>query len=110
MDSSISPPTKLEDHNIIPSQYALYQNYPNPFNPGTILRFDLSKTASVQIVIYDIFGREFVLLVDQEMEPGYHEICWNGKMRAGQELPSGTYIARLVTPAFSKSIKMVLLR
>jgi hypothetical protein len=39
------------------------------------------------------------------MELGYHEAQWNG-----QEFPSGVYIARLVTPGYSKSIKMVLMK
>ena len=55
--------------------------------------------------MYDILGREVARLVDGNMEPGYHEVQWNGRGFA-----SGIYIARLVTPGYSKAIKMVLLK
>ncbi len=52
-----------------------------------------------------ITGREVARLVGGYMEPGYDQVQWNAR-----ELPSGIYIARLVTPEFTKSIKMVLLK
>jgi hypothetical protein len=56
-------------------------------------------------MVYDILGREVARLIDGYMEPGYHEVQWNGR-----DLASGIYIARLVTPEYSKPIKMVLLK
>jgi len=37
-------------------------------------------------------------------------VLWNGKTVDGTENPTGIYIARMVTPAYTKSIKMVLLK
>ena len=42
--------------------------------------------------------------------PGYHRVTGNGRNEAGRELRLGIYIAGLVTPQYSKSIKMVMLR
>ncbi len=101
----------------IPTEYALHPNYPNPFNPSTTVRFDLPEAAEVQLVVYDIRGREVVRLVNGRLEPAYHQITWNGRTAHGIDVPTGIYIARLhttptagVTPQYSKSIKMVMLK
>jgi hypothetical protein len=55
-------------------------------------------------------GREVVRLLDEIRPAGYHELQWGGRDVAGRHVASGIYIARLVTPDYSKSIKMVLLK
>lgn len=94
----------------IPDQFALHQNYPNPFNPTSTIQYDLPEATNVTLVIYDILGREVVRLVDQEMQPGYHQAIWDARNHAGQAMPTGIYIARLVTLEYTQSIKMVLLK
>ncbi|UCH62582.1 MAG: T9SS type A sorting domain-containing protein [Fidelibacterota bacterium] len=94
----------------LPLVYAFRQNYPNPFNPSTTIKFDLPLAAEVYLVVYDLLGREVIRLVNEQMEPGYHQIVWKGETVEGREVPSGIYIARLVTPGFTKSIKMALLK
>jgi len=42
--------------------------------------------------------------------PGYHQVQWDGKTISGRSVPSGIYIARLATPEFRKSMKLVLLK
>ena len=41
----------------MPSIYTLHQNFPNPFNPKTQINYDLPKDALVELVIYDVMGR-----------------------------------------------------
>ncbi len=94
----------------IPEKYALHQNYPNPFNPTSTIQYDLPEAIYLRILVYDIMGREIVRLVDDHMEPGYHQVMWNGRDSVGREVPTGVYIARLVTPQYAKSIKMLLLK
>ncbi len=104
----------------IPEEFALHQNYPNPFNPVTTLQYDLPHQAEVWFTIYDLLGREVARLVNGSQQPGYYQIVWNGRTASGRELPSGIYIARLhatptpptagVTPEYTRSIKMVLLK
>ena len=104
--SSIS----VAEQSKVPVAYTLSPNYPNPFNPVTTLRYELPQRADVLLVIYDVSGREVTRLVDGFQPPGYHQVMWDGRTENGRKIPSGVYIARLVTPEYTKSIKMVLLK
>ena len=94
----------------IPVAFALHPNYPNPFNPATSVKFDLPHATSVVLVVYDLLGREVLRLKDERMEPGYHQVVWNGRDRRGRPVPTGMYIVLMTTPQYTKSIKMVLLK
>ena len=56
----------------IPDTFALKDNYPNPFNPSTTIRFDLPTDAMVNIIIYDITGREVARPLSTRKNAGYH--------------------------------------
>jgi photosystem II stability/assembly factor-like uncharacterized protein len=91
--------------NEIPDNYQLFQNYPNPFNPKTNIKFDISKKSNVQILIYDILGKEIEILVNKEMNGGTYEVNWDAS-----SYPSGVYIYKLVTNDFTETKKMVLIK
>ncbi|MFC1619997.1 T9SS type A sorting domain-containing protein [Candidatus Neomarinimicrobiota bacterium] len=102
----ISPALTIREFaGITPQVIELLPNYPNPFNPATTIRYELPHVGPVTLSIYDILGREVARLVDGYVESGYHEVDWNGRQAA-----SGIYIARLVTPEYTKCIKMLLLK
>jgi len=82
----------------IPEQFTLHQNYPNPFNPVTTINYDLPQQTHVNLMIYDILGREVVKLVSEEMPAGYQSVIWNTRNSFGQ------------TNDFVKTKKMVLLK
>jgi len=94
----------------LPAAVSLEGNYPNPFNPGTTLQFALPEGAPVSLVIYDLVGREVARLVDGFMEAGRHEVFWNGRTASGSAAPTGVYLARLVTPGYTRTLKMVMLK
>jgi hypothetical protein len=91
--------------DVLPSAIRLHSAYPNPFNPFTTLRYELPQAAQVTLTVYDLLGREVATLVDTYTQPGTHETVWD----AGSH-PSGIYLARLATPGYSKTIKLVLLK
>ncbi|MFC1619451.1 FlgD immunoglobulin-like domain containing protein [Candidatus Neomarinimicrobiota bacterium] len=86
------------------------QNYPNASNPETRIQYDLPEAASVNLIIYDILGREVIKLLDQQMSSGYHTIIWDGRDRTGRTMPSGMYFARMGSPSYTITIKMILER
>lgn len=94
----------------LPREFALHQNYPNPFNPNTTIRFELPKAGKVYLVVYDILGREVTRLKQEQLGAGYHQVLWDGRDQAGRDLSSGIYFAKLVTPEYSKTMKMLLLK
>jgi len=102
---------KGKDMSNIPTVYRLSQNYPNPFNPVTKINYDLPKDAMVNIVIYDILGREVKRLVNNELKTaGTNIIDFNAANYA-----SGVYFYRIEAEEpggnkFVDSKKMVLLK
>ena len=76
----------------LPTKFSLSQNYPNPFNPTTKIDFDLPFDSKVNIVLYDLTGREVKTLVNDSRTAGFHTVQFNAS-----DLSSGTYFYRIMT-------------
>ena len=70
----------------IPEKFELFQNYPNPFNPTTNIKYQITKTSNVKLIVFDILGREVETLVNEFQKAGTYEINFD----AGK-IPSGIY-------------------
>lgn len=100
------PATSVEttaNHN--PHSFVVYQNFPNPFNPSTIIGYELPKSSSVKVTIYDILGNEVRLLARGVQSAGYHSVTFNA-----QNLSSGMYFYKLQAGEFTQTRKMILLK
>ncbi len=73
----------------------LANNYPNPFNPSTVISYQLSETAYVNLVIYNSLGQKVKELVNGHQGKGLYTVEFN----AGN-LPSGLYIYKLQAGEF----------
>ena len=71
---------------IRPDDFVLFSKYSNPFNPITKIDYGLSKARNVQLIIYDILGREVTTLVDGMQAPGYKSITWHGTNAFGKNV------------------------
>ena len=91
----------------LPDQFCLYQNYPNPFNPTTNIEYNISQTTQVNLVIYDITGKQVRSLVNTKQSPGHYKIIWDGSDNVGNILPSGIYIYKVKVIRGTLSKKMV---
>ena len=85
--------------------YELDQNYPNPFSSTSIIGYSVPQTSFVNISVYDIFGKEIKVLVNEEIDPGHHEIVFDRK-----DFASGIYFYTLKTAGFIQSKKMILMK
>jgi len=94
----------------LPRSFALQGNYPNPFNPLTTVAFDLPQTERVDVVIYDVAGRQVRKLVGEPLPAGRHRVKWNGTDDRGQPVGAGVYLYRMTAGVFSDSRRMVLVR
>lgn len=64
--------------------------YPHPITTATTVQYTLPETASVNVTVYDLLGREVARLVDERQEPGTHRIGFDGA-----QLPAGSYLVRV---------------
>ena len=94
----------------IPDEFVLYSNYPNPFNPQTRIDFGLHEDAYVELVIYDIMGREVITLVDEQYTPGYKSIIWDATNQLGMKVSAGMYFYALRANDFTQIKKMILVK
>jgi len=95
----------VDNHIVsIPHTFTL-SAYPNPFNPTTRISFELPKTEPVTLSIFNLQGRLAETLLDKTCEAGKHEITFDGAA-----LPSGVYFARVTTPSFIQTEKLLLLK
>lgn len=101
--SSITETENITEN--IPQLYSLQQNYPNPFNPSTTINFQIPQNSFVNIKIYDVNGRELLVLINENMQAGKHKINFDGS-----NLPSGVYYYKLSSGNFIDTKKMVLVK
>jgi len=85
--------------------YAMEQNYPNPFNPVTTITYQLPKSGSVTLKIFDILGNEVKTLVNEQKEMGRYTIQFNAS-----SLASGMYVYQLRANEYTSTKKMMLLK
>ena len=94
-----------EGFSNIPDEYKLEQNYPNPFNPTTKIKYQIHEPCMVELIVYDLLGREIKKLVNEYKPAGSYDIVFDGS-----NLSSGVYFYNLKSGNYIETKKMVLLR
>jgi photosystem II stability/assembly factor-like uncharacterized protein len=103
---SIGSVLAVENENTLhPIAFQLIQNYPNPFNPSTTIQYSIKERTSVELVLYDILGREVEVLVNEDQDAGQYKINLN----AGG-LASGIYFYKIQAGEYTEVKKMMLLK
>lgn len=91
-------------------RFTLYQNYPNPFNPNTTITFDLPVSAHIVLKVYNILGQEVRGLIDSKLNPGKHEIVWDGRNDNAQIVATGIYFYKIQAGQYKSTKKMIYVR
>ncbi len=94
----------------LPSSFTLEQNYPNPFNAGTVISWQMTSPAYVDLSIFDILGKRVRKVIDRDMPAAFHSVNWDGTNDDGQAVASGVYMYRLIVGHHSAARSMVLIR
>ncbi len=81
------------------------QNEPNPFNAATSIAIRLTKPETVRLSIFDMIGREVVVLVDAKLEAGRHVYDLDAT-----NWPQGIYFYKVKTGSAIITRKMVLIK
>jgi alpha-glucosidase (family GH31 glycosyl hydrolase) len=89
----------------VPNSFALSQNFPNPFNSSTRIIFKIGEDGEVTLKVYDILGREIMVLVNEYKTAGTYEVSFN----AGS-LSSGVYYYQLAAGSFLQTRKLTFLK
>jgi hypothetical protein len=84
--------------------FKLKQNYPNPFNTSTIISYSLSRSAAVELSVYDILGNRIKTLVKEIQPAGNYKVSFDAK-----DLSSGVYFCRLSADGVTSEKKKMLL-
>jgi hypothetical protein len=90
-----------------PSDYSIEQNYPNPFNGNTKFKFKIKDYSPVTLSLYDVLGRQEVVIFSEPLAPGEYEKMFS---LSEHPLPSGIYYYCFVTNGFVSVKKMVILK
>jgi hypothetical protein len=98
-----------EGGSALPTEYDLSLNYPNPFNPSTSFTLSLPEASDYRITIYNITG-QVVRSFSGRLEAGWHPITWDGTNDQGNRVASGAYLLNAQAGAFTKTIKMMLMK
>jgi len=101
----IQGPSSIDLIERVPDIIHLEQNYPNPFNPTTEIMFTLPSRQNISLKVYNIFGREVAVLINEVKEPGKYTVTFNAN-----DLPSGLYFYKLQTVKFANTRKLVVLK
>jgi len=84
--------------------------WPNPFNPSTRLVFQLAAPGRARLELLDLQGRRLRLLTEGQWPAGEQVLAWDGRDEAGRPLPSGVYLARLISAQGRATRKLLLMK
>jgi hypothetical protein len=81
------------------------QNKPNPFNPTTSITYSVKKAGWLKFAVYDIMGREIILVKDAKVSPGKYSVEIDASL-----WPSGIYFYKLSLGQQTVTKRMVLVK
>jgi hypothetical protein len=97
--------SSLTEAVALPETFSLDRAYPNPFNPTTTLSFAIPVESNVSLSIYNMQGREVSMLIDANMDAGYHSVVWNASSYS-----SGVYFVKMIAGEFVNTQKLMLVK
>jgi uncharacterized delta-60 repeat protein len=99
-----------EQGPLLPIAFNLEAARPNPTESSVDIYYQLPVTTEVSIGVYDITGKLVKMLVGWPEVAGYKAISWDGKDTIGRWVPNGLYFVRMVTPEYTATKKVVLIK
>lgn len=89
-------------------ELALYGVAPNPTSDGGTIGFYLPRGGTARLALYTVSGRRAAWLLDERLEPGPHEVSWDGRGAGGTSLAPGVYLLRLEVEGEARVSRVVL--
>lgn len=83
---------------------------PNPFFTSTNISYNLPEEIEISLEVYNIKGQKIKTLYNGFATAGEHQVSWNGINESNQQVSSGIYFYKLITPQKVITNKMLLMR
>ncbi len=97
----------LLDVPVASAAHGLEPSAPNPTRGGTVIAWSLSRDETVDLRVFDLFGRQIAQLAHGPMTQGRHTLRWDGTDASGRRVAPGVYRYRLSTPSFTESRSVI---
>ncbi len=94
----------------LPVAFELSAVKPNPFVANATINYAVPVNAEVTISVYDITGKLVKTLVSGNVQPGYHNVVWDGSDNNGSSVAQGIYLIRMETAGYKATEKVILTR
>ena len=98
---SVNDPIRLD----APKSFTLSPSYPNPFNSTVRIGFSLPNTATVNVSISDLTGRQVSTVADGRYTAGSHNVLWNA-----HGLAAGSYFVRMESAGIIQTQRINLIK
>ncbi len=102
--------TGVSDGLLRPVQELTSRHFPNPFNPIITIEYLLPENGNTSILIYNNLGQMVRELVRDYQNAGKHQIVWDARNEAGEEVANGIYLYQIIHGGNSVNRKIMLLR
>lgn len=83
---------------------------PNPTRGATRLDYEIERTGTARLEIYNLNGQRIRTLLDGPAEAGTGSVTWDGRTASGDRAPAGAYFARLSSAGKVANQRIMLLR
>ena len=86
------------ESELLPAKAVLTAAYPNPFTKNVTILFSLPERIDsdfVRLSVYDVMGRSIKQVWEDQYQPGFYKVVWDGTNASGNRIASGTYLIRL---------------
>lgn len=94
----------VNSEDALPSDFKICA-YPNPFNPSTTIEYEIAKSGSYSLIIFNSIGEEIETFFNGELNAGFYT-----KQFDASRLASGIYYCRLAGDNINISTKLVLIK
>jgi hypothetical protein len=96
----------------IPQELVLL-GYPSPAHSTVNIRLGIPSTSEatgIRVDVFDVMGRHVKQVHGGALDPGYHELTWDGTDKHSRRVASGIYFVKASRRGDTKSKKIVLVR
>ena len=89
----------------VPHDLQILSIYPNPFNSNATIILNSPNSGKMQIVVYDLFGRQADVITHSVLTKGINQLHWEGSNYA-----TGNYFLKVTDGTQSVTGKLLLLK